>query len=124
MLAASADRQTIAFAQAGVSPGMYGRLGCRATQLPQALRAGSFLYEIGISREGAQLAVPSYQGVMISGSEVQNLDEKEIIGVAYHPKRDFVFFAQSGTSAIAGVFAEVDAVTRDGSTTDMSPANF
>ena len=30
----------------------------------------------------------------------------------------------SGTSAIAGVFAEVDAVTRDGSTTDMSPANF
>ena len=30
----------------------------------------------------------------------------------------------SGTSAIAGVFAQVDAVTRDGSTTDMSPANF
>lgn len=30
----------------------------------------------------------------------------------------------SGTAAIAGVFAEVDATTRDGSTTDMSPANF
>ena len=30
----------------------------------------------------------------------------------------------SGTSAIAGVFAQVDATTRDGSTTDMSPANF
>jgi hypothetical protein len=30
----------------------------------------------------------------------------------------------SGNSAIAGVFAQVDVVTRDGSTTDMSPANF
>ena len=30
----------------------------------------------------------------------------------------------SGTAAIAGVFAEVDAVTRDGSTTDMTRADF
>ena len=30
----------------------------------------------------------------------------------------------SGTSAIAGIFAQVDVATRDGSTTDMSPANF
>jgi hypothetical protein len=30
----------------------------------------------------------------------------------------------SGTSAIDGVFAQVDATTRDGSTTPMSPANF
>ncbi|HEY1250994.1 MAG TPA: hypothetical protein VGH97_07365 [Thermoanaerobaculia bacterium] len=30
----------------------------------------------------------------------------------------------SGTSAIAGVFVQIDDVTKDGSTTDMSPANF
>jgi hypothetical protein len=30
----------------------------------------------------------------------------------------------AGSSAIAGVFAQVDAVTRDGSTTDMSPVAF
>jgi len=30
----------------------------------------------------------------------------------------------SGSATLAGVFAQVDATTRDGSTTDMSPANF
>lgn len=30
----------------------------------------------------------------------------------------------SGTSAIAGIFVQIDDVTKDGSTTDMSPANF
>jgi len=101
MLAASTDRQTIAYAEGDISSGDYGRFGCRATQIPQSLQANAFLYEIGISRDGKQLAVPNYGNIALSGAAVQKLDESETIGVAYHPQRDFVFLAQAGTAAIA-----------------------
>jgi len=101
MLSASADRQNIAFAEANSSAGLYGRLSCQATQLPKPLQAMSFLFEVGISRDGTQLAVPTYQKVIISGSAVQSLDERDVIGVAYHPQRDFVFLTWGGTSTVA-----------------------
>lgn len=101
MLAASADREFIAYAEANNSGGYYGRFRCRATQLQPPLRANAFLYEIGISRNGTQLAVPTGDGVVLSGSAVQKLNEKETIGVAYHPQRDFVFLARAGISTIA-----------------------
>ena len=101
MLAASADREYIAYAEANSSAGDYGRFRCQATQLQPPLRANAYLYEIGISRDGTQLAVPGYAGVVLSGASVQKLDEKETIGVAYHPQRDFVFLARAGISTIA-----------------------
>ena len=101
MLAASADREFIAYAEANISSGEYGRFRCRATQLQPPLQANAFLYEIGISRDGTQLAVPTGNGVMLSGSAVQKIDEKETLGVAYHPQRDFVFLARAGISTIA-----------------------
>jgi WD40 repeat protein len=101
MLAASADREYIAYAEANSSAGDYGRFRCRATQLQPPLQANAFLYEIGISRDGTQLAVPNYAGVILSGSAAQKIDEKETIGAAYHPQRDFVFLARAGISTIA-----------------------
>jgi hypothetical protein len=101
MLAASADREYIAYAEANISSGDYGRFSCRATQLQPPLRANAFLYEIGINRNGTQLAVPTGGGVILSGSAAQKIDEKETIGVAYHPQRDFVFLARAGISTIA-----------------------
>jgi hypothetical protein len=101
MLAASADREYIAYAEANDSGGNYGRFRCRATQFQPPLQANAFLYEIGISRDGTQLAVPTGAAVMLSGSAVQKIEEKETIGVAYHPQRDFVFLARAGISTIA-----------------------
>ena len=101
MLAASADREYIAYAEANSSAGDYGRFRCRATQFQPPLRANAYLYEVGISRDGTQLAVPNYTGVTLSGAAVQKLDERETIGVAYHPQRDFVFLARAGISTIA-----------------------
>jgi len=100
MLISSADRKTIAFAQSNVSPGSYGQFFCRATQLPKPLQAPSFLYEIGVSRDGVQIAAPAYDQVYISGSPVSSLPDRECIGVVYHPQRDFVFLAQAGTSVV------------------------
>jgi hypothetical protein len=101
MLAASADREFIAYAEADSSAGDYGLFRCRATQFQPPLQANAFLYEIGINRNGTQLAVPTGDGVVLSGSTTQKLNEKETIGVAYHPQRDFVFLARAGISTIA-----------------------
>jgi hypothetical protein len=101
MLAASPDREFIAYAEANSSLGYYGRFRCRATQLQPPLRANIPLYEIGINRDGSQLALPTYGELILSGSAVQILPEREILGVAYHPQRDFIFLARAGISTIA-----------------------
>ena len=101
MLAASADRQSIAFAQANNSGGPYGRIAYRATQLPKPMNAGSFLYEIGVSRDGSQLAVPGYNSTLLPGSATPRLDEKKIIAAAYHPLRNYLFVSQAGTSLLS-----------------------
>jgi len=103
MLTASADRQSIGFAESNMSPGAYGRILYRATQLPKAMSTDGFLFEIGISRDGKQLAVPAYRSLVLTGSAVRALDEKQIIGVTYHPQKDYLFLAQAGTSLL-GVY--------------------
>lgn len=101
MLAASADRQSIAFAEAGVTPGSYGRILYRAVQLPKPMQADGFVYEIGISRDGKQLAVPGYNSMLLQGSATARLDEPQIIAATYHPQRDYLFVAQAGTSLLS-----------------------
>jgi hypothetical protein len=100
MLAASADREFIAYADGSSSPGTYGRFSCRASTLQPPHRANSFLYEIGLSRDGQQWAVPGYAEMILSGGTVAKLDEREVLGVAFHPRRDFVFLARGGRSTI------------------------
>jgi len=46
------------------------------------------------------LAVPGYAEMILSGGTVAKLDEREVLGVAYHPRRDFIFLARGGTSTI------------------------
>ena len=101
MLAASADHQNIAFAEADVSPGSYGRILYRAVQLPKPMRSEYFLYEIGISRDGSQLAVPGYGSTLLPGSATPKLDEQQVIAAAYHPLRDYLFVARAGTSILS-----------------------
>jgi hypothetical protein len=102
MLAASADRQIIGFAEGNISSGDYGRIRYRASQLPPTiLRANAFLHEIGINRDGTQLAVPTGQNVLLSGTTVPLIDEPRVIGVAYHPQQDYVFLACGGSSVVA-----------------------
>jgi len=99
MLAPSADHQVIGFAEGGISSGDYGRI---RNQFPSATsRANAFIYEIGVSRDGTQLAVPTYQGVLLSGGAVPRLDEPQVVGVAYHPRRDYIFLACGGSSVVA-----------------------
>lgn len=102
MLTASADRQRIAFAESHMSPGSYGQMACGAAQLPSnPMRADFPVYEIGISRDGTQLAVPTYQNLILAGSSVPSLAEREIIAAVYHPQHDYLFVARAGTSLVS-----------------------
>lgn len=100
MLAASANREYIAYACANDPAGNFGWFRCRAFRLPPPLQANARLFEVGISRDGSQLALPNDGGVTLSGASVPGLPETNVIGVAYHPQQDFLFLARSGQSTI------------------------
>jgi hypothetical protein len=101
MLSASADRQSIAFAEGNSSGGEYGRLRYRATQLPSPiLRANAFLFEISANRDGSQMAVPTVQNVVLSGASQTKLDEPRIIGIAYHPMKDYLLMVGAGSPMV------------------------
>ena len=102
MLAASANRQIIGFAEGHNTPGSYGRILYRAAQLPpQPMHANSLLYEIGISRDGSQLAVPGFDGTILDGSQASKLEAKQILSAVYHPQRNYLFVSRAGTSLVS-----------------------
>jgi hypothetical protein len=59
------------------------------------------LFEIGISRDGKQLAVPGYRSLALAGASVGALDEQNVLCAVYHPVKDFMFVSQSGTSLVS-----------------------
>ena len=95
MLTTTADRKFIAYADGYATPSTYGRFSCDAATLPPPLHAIMPLYEIGVSRDGTQLALPSYTGVILSGAGPEKLDLNEALGAAYHPSRDYVFVVRA-----------------------------
>jgi hypothetical protein len=101
MLTASANHEYIGYAEANSSAGNYGRFRCESAHPLPPLRANAFLYEIGVSRDGSQLAVPTYGKMVLSGAAMQQLDEKETLDAVYHPLRDFIFLTRANISTIA-----------------------
>lgn len=90
MLAASADRSVIAYAEANVSPGSFGAY---RPSTGAFLTAGTFgaLYEIAPSRTGTQFALPTADGVLICDARLAKVTTvgdravKEPLGVVYSP---------------------------------------
>jgi hypothetical protein len=89
-------------AEAKMSPGSYGRILYRAVQVPPKLmRADGSVFEIGISRDGTQLAVPGYRSLILAGAPVPSLDENNVLCAAYHPLKDYLFLTEAGTSLVS-----------------------
>jgi len=100
ILATSADHEYIAYACADRDTGSFGWFRCRAIRLPPPFQVNASLFEVAISRDGSQLALPNQGGVTLSGAPVSMLNETNVIGVAYHPQQDFIFLARSENSKI------------------------
>ncbi|MDT4331881.1 YncE family protein [Methylomonas sp. MED-D] len=106
MLAASADRHTIAVAESNISNGAWGVYKAGDEQYQSNNATNWFNFEIGISYTGSQIAVPTYGGTII-------LDSKQVfpavgeyagvtpIGAAYAPVGNKVYFPMANSDYIS-----------------------
>jgi hypothetical protein len=101
MLTRSADGSTIAYAESNISSGPFGRYRVSAGTFTGSTMDW-FAFEVGVSRDGSQLAVPSYGGTRIYDSNNNLLATIGTyagtlpIGQVYSPNSDVVYFAWTG----------------------------
>ncbi|MGD1020542.1 MAG: protease pro-enzyme activation domain-containing protein, partial [Verrucomicrobiia bacterium] len=99
MVNASGDGHVIGVAEANLSSGPLDRYDVTSQVISGAVNAGTFTFEIGVNRDGTQLATPTYGGTFVYDSnltEVATLGSpgsQGPIGQAYDPQADLVFFA-------------------------------
>lgn len=125
MLSASADHSVIGVAEADSSAGPYGLYKTGDSSYSPLNGLGWFTFEIGVSRNGSQIAVPTYRGTFID-------DENHIlpsigtyagelpIGVAYSPVADVMYLPFAGTNYIASYDANTGTLLQKYTT----PGNF
>jgi len=105
MLASSADMSAVAYAEANISSGAFGRYDTSSGAF-QGAGAGWFAFEIGVSRDASQFAVPSYSGMFVYDydsvdgfefiSKIGTYANTLPIGVAYSPTKDLMYTAWNG----------------------------
>ena len=98
MLTPCADNSVIAYAEANISSGEWGRYRVADGGFAES-GTGWFAYEIGVSRDGTQFAVPSYNGTYVYNQNLEQIGKIGVyadegpIGLAYSPVADVVYFA-------------------------------
>lgn len=110
MLKASADRGTIAFAEANISDGRWGLYDVPTGQLVhrEGYDHGTswFNYEIATDRFGGQFAIPTYGGTYVYDVEynhVATIGEYaggQPVGAAYHPTLNRAYFPWAESSEV------------------------
>jgi len=110
MLAASADRNVIGFAESNNSGGPFGTYKVSDGTVAgnsYVNGTGWFNYEIGVSRNGSQLAIPTYGGTFFydahlarNSAVIGTYAGAQPIGVVYSPVADRVYFPLATTSQI------------------------
>jgi hypothetical protein len=110
MLKASADRQTIAFAEANISDGRWGLYDVPTGQMVrrQWYQDGTswFNYEIAVDAIGGQFTIPTYGGTFVYNenyARVATIGQYaggQPVGVAYHPRQARAYFPWAGSTQI------------------------
>ena len=122
MVTASGDMRIIGFAESNSSEGPFGwyrPADGRVVRKRFTDGTGWFNYEIGVNRDGTQLAIPTFNGTYIAD---QNLVEFNLIGqysqnhpvgVVYHPVENIVYFPWSESTQVrafdTSTFAQIAA---------------
>jgi DNA-binding beta-propeller fold protein YncE len=106
MLTASTDRTMIAVAESNSSDGPWGVYRAGDEQYSSKYSTGWFNFEIGISYNGGQVAVPTYGGTFIKDNKktfpaVGTYAGVTPIGVAYASVGSMVYFAMADSDYIA-----------------------
>ena len=99
MVSASADRNTIGYIEGDISSGPLHQYDVRSGTLSPETRTDWFTFEVGVSRDGSQFAVPTYDGMFLYNSRLQKLAtigdyaNDGPISVAYSPNSDVMYVA-------------------------------
>jgi hypothetical protein len=106
MLSASADNSAIAITESNISSGPYGVYRTGNASYTSNRSLGWFTFEVGISRNGQQVAVPTYNGTYIDdvNSVIPSIGSyagQTPIGVAYSPNSDTMYFPFAQSNYIA-----------------------
>lgn len=106
MLSASADNSAIAIAESNISNGPYGVYRTGNTSYASNRSLGWFTFEIGVSRNGQQVAIPTYNGTYIDDAStvipsIGAYAGQTPIGVAYSPNSDTMYFPFAQSNFIA-----------------------
>ncbi|HLP75944.1 MAG TPA: PQQ-binding-like beta-propeller repeat protein, partial [Candidatus Paceibacterota bacterium] len=106
MLSASGNRKIIGIEESNISSGPVHRYGVSGKAILNSSGTGWFNYEVGVNKDGTQVAAPTYGGTFIYNAQMQQITNlgvyagQQPIGVAYHPTKDAVYFAWAGTSEV------------------------
>jgi hypothetical protein len=110
MLAGSADGSTIAYAESNSSGGPWGAYNI-PTKTFVASQVDAFLYEIAVSRDASQFAIPTYSGLQIFDvalklqAPLNGGGGGDPIGAVYSPVTDELYVAWSDSSASVDVYS-------------------
>ncbi len=110
MVSASGDRRAVAFAEANISSGSWGRYDAVTGQVVR--REGyddgtsAFNFEIATNAVGNQYAIPTYRGTYIYDADFNNVATlgtyagPQPVGVAYDPVDSLAYFPWAATSEV------------------------
>src|SRR5262249_25431080 len=73
MLTASGDRKYIAIEESNISSGPVDRYSVGLQQIVNGSGTGWFNYEVGINKDGSQVAAPTYGGTFIFNAQMQQI---------------------------------------------------
>ena len=108
MIKASADGNTIAYAESNTSGGWWGKYDLPTSTKTSASGTSWFNYEIGVNQAGTQFALPTYGGTFVYNEQFEKINTigqyagAQPIGVVYHPVKDIVYFAWATTNEVRG----------------------
>lgn len=105
MLTPSADRSVIAITEANSSNGNWGRYESGANSYKAQGAVGWFTFEIGVSRDGSQVAIPTYGGTYIRDDNatlprIGQYAGGQPVSAAYNPLADIVYFPWADSSFV------------------------
>jgi hypothetical protein len=110
MLTPSADGSTVAYAESNISNGEWGRYKVGAQTFAES-STGWFVYEIAVSRNASQYAIPTYGGLFIfdgalkSQSTLGTYASVLPIGAVYSPVADELYLAWYGAKTSIDVYS-------------------
>lgn len=110
MLAPSGDGSVVAYAEADQIPATWGSYHIASATLARSGELDDPVYEVAVERTGAQLAIPTYDGLDVLAADgtvlgVLGTHARDLpVGAVYSPVGDELYLAWAGATTSISVY--------------------